>query len=159
MNQGIPQHVKTKAARTCVFRTFGEYMVVLHSGHAPTDEEWSALLAAFASCELPSLRVLVFTYGGAPNARQRASINDVLAGHAPKIAIMTPSALARAVGTAMTWFNPNLSLFGADQLTDVMAHLGAPEHDRPRLKLVLGELERELQRLSGASARSGSKQA
>lgn len=114
------------------------------------------MVDTFRELDLTALKVLVFTYGGAPNARQRATLNDVLRAGAPPIAIMTPSALARAVGTAMTWFNPRMALFGPDQLSEAMTHLGSPEHDTPRLKLVLAELERELQRLSGSSPRSGS---
>lgn len=160
MSAAMGFFARTKAktsVRTCVYRAFAEYMVVLHSGNSPSDAEWAEMVAAFRACDLKNLRIVVFTYGGAPNARQRAAINDILADCAPRIAIMTPSTFARGVGTAMTWFNPHMRLFGPEQLTEVLSHLGSPEHDRPRLKLVLGELERELHRLSGTSPRAGAK--
>ncbi|MDX2052561.1 MAG: hypothetical protein SFV15_09235 [Polyangiaceae bacterium] len=157
METGQLPHKKPKAGgRTCVYRVFAEYILVMHSGNSPADDEWADLVRAFRESDLKNLRILVFTYGGAPSARQRAAINNVLRDHEPRIAIMTPSAFARAVGTAMTWFNPHMALFGPDQLSEAMKHLGSPEHDRPRLRLVLSELERELERLSGAPpARAG----
>src|SRR2546430_6777218 len=98
-------------------RAIGDYVVFVHSHESPDDGEWSRLLEVFRQLpDLRRIRVLVFTYGGAPNARQRALLNDVLKDARPPVAVITPSALARAAGTAIGWFNPRIPTFAPQEV-------------------------------------------
>ena len=86
------------------------------------------------------LRVLVHSEGGAPNARQRAVLNEVLAGIKPRVAVLTPSATARAVGVALSWFNPDFRVFASDELGGAFDHLDANQGERRILTQALTEL-------------------
>jgi len=117
-------------------------LVFVHATEPPTDSEWEALLDLFrlAAQEGGRLRTLVYTEGGAPNARQRAHLNEVLAGLKPRVAILTPSAAARAVGVAISWFNPDLRVFAGDELSRALDHLDVNQGERRILTQALTEL-------------------
>jgi hypothetical protein len=126
-------------------------MVFVHSEESPSNREWSTLMDAFRNAtNLRRIRVLVFTYGGAPNARQRAELNDVLGGVRPPVAVVTPSTLARAVCTAIGWFQPRLRAFAPEELEAALDYLDANEADRKVLTRMLRELRLELGHLSAA---------
>ena len=114
----------------------------VHASEAPSDAEWEALLGLFrlAAEEGVELRTLVYTEGGAPNARQRALLNDVLAGLKPRVAVLTPSAAARAIGVAISWFNPDLRVFAGDELSRALDHLDVNQGERRILTQALTEL-------------------
>jgi hypothetical protein len=120
--------------------------VFAHGKEAPTDGEWDALLDLFriAAEESGALRVLVYTEGGAPNARQRSALNDVLAGSKPRVVLLTPSAAARAVGVAISWFNPQLKVYPGDELSRALDHLGVNQGERKILTQALTELRMQV---------------
>jgi len=131
--------------RTAAFRRVGDFAVFVHTEEPPTDPEWDQLLNVFR--EFPDLRrcrVLVLTDGGAPNARQRLLINAILKDPSPPVAVVSSSMVARAVVTAMGWFNPRMRAFAEDDINGAFAHLDATEVDRGRLSQVVTELRREL---------------
>ena len=122
-------------------RWLGEFLVFVHASEAPSDAEWEELLSLFrAASEEGRLRVLVYTEGGAPNARQRALLNEILAGLKPRVAVLTTSAAARAVGVAISWFNPDLRVFAGDELGRGLDHLDVNQGERRILTQALKEL-------------------
>jgi hypothetical protein len=58
--------------------------------------------------------------------------------------VLTPSALARAAGTAISWFNPSIKMFDPEALERALDHLDATRAQRDLLARTLGELRREL---------------
>jgi hypothetical protein len=123
----------------------GRLIVCVHSADAPSDAEWDVILGMFgAAADLRMVRVLVFTLGGAPNARQRSKLNSLVGSERPRIAVLTPSAIARAAGTAISWFIPTLKMFDTDELDSALGHLDATRLDRDALTRTLSELRREL---------------
>ena len=58
----------------------------------------------------------MLTDGGAPNARQRLLLNAILKDPSPPVAIVSSSLVARAVVTAMGWFNPRVRAFAEGDL-------------------------------------------
>lgn len=131
--------------KTAAFRAIGDFLVFVHTDEPPSDEEWARLIEAFR--EVPDLRrcrVLVLTDGGAPDARQRLSINRVLKDFNPPVAIVSSSMVARAVVTAMGWFNPRVRAFASDDMDGAFTHLDASEVDRGRLSQTVNELRRLL---------------
>jgi hypothetical protein len=131
--------------RTATWRALGNFLVFVHGTEAPSETEWDELLALFRAVpDITRVRVLVFTLGGAPDARQRARLNQILAETKPPIAVLTPSALARAAGTAISWFNPRLRVFDPDDIERALDHLDAVRADRQALVRAVAELRREM---------------
>jgi hypothetical protein len=80
------------------------------------------------------MRILVYTAGGSPNTAQRARRNALLGDRNIPQAVVTASALARAAGTAISWFQPTFRLFAPDQLEKALDHLAVPGGARLRLR-------------------------
>jgi hypothetical protein len=128
--------------RTACGRWIGGLLVFAHSREAPSDTEWEELLALFrfAAEQGGRVRALVYTDGGAPNARQRARLNALLAGIKPRVALLTASAAARAIGVAVSWFNPEVRIFAGDEIGPALDHLSVNHGERRILTQALSEL-------------------
>jgi hypothetical protein len=103
--------------------------------------------------DLRRCRVLVLTAGGAPNARQRRVLNAILKDSMPPVAIVSSSMVARAVVTAMGWFNPRMRAFADDDMPGAFDHLDATDVDRAHLTQAVKELRGELGMVSRPSNR------
>src|SRR5688572_20883798 len=88
--------------KSVVWRVVGNVFVCVHTADAPTDAEWEQVLTGLRAPMQSNGGILVFTEGGAPNARQRARLNEALAGRKLPVSVITPSSIARAVATAIT---------------------------------------------------------
>jgi hypothetical protein len=127
------------------WRLIAETLVCCHSDEAPSDDEWDAIMGAMKSISRPELaRILVFTYGGAPNATQRAILSEVLKNMRSPISILTPSILARGAGTALRWFNPHIRIFDPEEVEAALDHIQAPQGARRELVTVLSALKRDV---------------
>ena len=133
-------------------RTVRDVVIYVHGAVAPSDTEWEAVLDVYRQAAFPSrLRTLVYTEGGAPNPKQRARLSaEAFAGKAP-IAVLTTSALARAAGIALGWFNPRIRIYGPGQIDRALDHLLVPTEDRGAVREALGELRQQLSDGAGAS--------
>jgi hypothetical protein len=129
-----------------VLRAFENFIVSAHTDRPPTDAEWRRVLDEYRRrhSAMDSVRVLVYAEGGAPNARQRAALNEITVGTKLRVAILTSSPISRAVGTAMSWFNHLFRVFGAQDLERALNHLQVEGTDRQRLSETLDEARREL---------------
>ena len=126
-------------------KVVGHILVFVHGSEAPSDAEWDEALVLFRAVpDVARIRVLVFSNGGAPDARQRARLHTALGKTKATIAVVTPSALARAAGTAIAWFVPGLRVFEPDDIERAFDHLDAAHAERPVLTRVLAELRREM---------------
>jgi hypothetical protein len=126
-------------------RKVGNVVVYVHGDASPTDAEWEAGIAFFKDTPDPSrLSAIIYTEGGAPNAAQRAQLNAVLGSNKVRIGVLTGSAAARAAGVAVRWFNPELAIFGAEDVEAALDHIRAPADQRSLLKRTLTELKSEL---------------
>jgi len=134
--------IRTKSA---VVQSVGKYFVFVHSNEDPSDREWDQLIQVYRKASDPKdIRSLVFTEGGSPNARQRVSLNQLFGATKPVIALITASALARAAGTAISWFNPRVRMFSPEEVERALDHLGATQAERPELVSALKELRAAL---------------
>lgn len=114
-----------------VWRRLGRFAVTVHSERAPLDEEWSRYVASAREyLPLVEQRILVISAGGAPNAAQRRQLVTLLEGALAPTAILTGSWLMRGAGTAVSWFNPSLRVFGLDGLAQAMDHLQLNDTER-----------------------------
>ena len=126
-------------------RFVGGYFVCVHSNLAPSVPEWTEVLRALREHrDLGSLRILVYTEGGAPNAAQRADLSALLASRNVPIAVITTSVIARAAGTALTWLNPGFRVFPPTDFDKALEHLGASGTDKRALRDTVEELRRDL---------------
>jgi hypothetical protein len=128
--------------RTVISRRVGAFTVVVHSAAPPADDEWNRMIDE--SDPDGPMRALVYTAGGAPNAAQRAKLTALYGTRPLAVAVLTNSALARAAGTALRWFRPELRMFSPSELAAALDHLGAVEPDRGEILRVLQELKIEL---------------
>lgn len=123
--------------------------IVFVSGKYPLDNgEWDAY-ARFLRAELvPHAHNsgLIFTEGSGPTASQRQLLNEVLAPvvHNLKAAVMTSSALARGIVTAMSWIYPVYKAFSPSETDEAIQFLGVPQHSAPAVKQLLHKLRLEL---------------
>lgn len=130
---------------SCAMRFVGSYFVCVHSNLAPTNTEWAEVLRVLRNHpDLGSLRILVYTDGGAPNAAQRSDLSSLLANRNIPIAVITTSVIARAAGTALTWLNPGFRVFPPTEFDKALDHLGATGMDKRTLRDSVEELRREL---------------
>jgi hypothetical protein len=132
-------------SKTMTWKVVGHILVFVHGPDSPSDGEWDEAMVLFRAVpDVARIRVLVFTGGGAPDARQRAKLHTALGKTKATIAVLTPSALARAAGTAIAWFNPGLRVFDPDDIERAFDHLDAARAERPVLSRTLAELRREM---------------
>ncbi len=85
-------------------------IVAVHGKADPTQEEWDAFLELCGKTRTAARNgTLVVTDGGAPNAKQRGKLNELVTNMPTKPIsfIVTDSSLVRGVVTALSWFNPN----------------------------------------------------
>jgi hypothetical protein len=122
-------------------------LVVVHGKETPTDEEWNAFLAiGLKYVAANPMRLLVVTDGGAPSAKQRKRVAEVLVSRpeTDRIAIVTASMIARGVVTALSWFNPVQKTFAPNHLDDALEYLQFPHARAGEMKQLLAQLQGEL---------------
>ena len=71
-------------------------------------------------------------------------LNAKLGKRRVRIAVLTPSPLARAAGTAVHWFRPEVCVFGPSNVDSAMAHLDVSPELARQLKDVLKDLMKEV---------------
>jgi hypothetical protein len=130
----------------------GRLSVVVHGNSSPSALEWSSFLNANRS--LRDLRVLVCTYGGSPDGKQRRELTDDPFYSGVPTVIMTNSAIARGIVTVLNLFNSNMKALPLD--ADATAHgfLGLDANEAAHAKALRERLERELRlgRFAGLAA-------
>ncbi len=130
--------------KSFVSRKVREVVVFVHGTQAPTDEEWEEVLDVYRrKPDQSSFRCLVYTAGGAPNPTQRARLREAGQGRA-RIAVLTASAVARAAGIAVGWFNPQIQIYGLKDIEKALDHLHVPTAQRGEFRQALAELQNAL---------------
>lgn len=121
--------------------------VCFHNAQAPSDAEWGAYVEDMAKCADNFNVMLVFSLGGGPSGPQRRSVAALwqVRGRMPKIALVTPSAIARAAGTTLNWvLRQPIKSFTPKELETSLAYLDLNEAQRGSLKRKLDEYGKEL---------------
>jgi hypothetical protein len=118
--------------------------VGVHGVKSPSVEEWQAHCVAVERLRHDTRGVLVLTYGGGPNSKQREELRAALREvPPPPTAILTASAFVRGIITSLNWFfkGQRIQAFapdGLDGALDYIAVGGAV--DRPLIRRTLAEL-------------------
>lgn len=106
----------------------------LHNGVPPSDAEWEAYVKEISVAMKQSpdgVRGFSLTDGGAPNAKQRHLITELIKDRVtkPRTTVVTESAIGRGVITALSWFNPSMKGFSPAEMWRAVEHIEiAPEH-------------------------------
>jgi hypothetical protein len=83
---------------------------------------------------------------------QRRILNDVLAGRAVPVAVVSSSPRIRAVVTALSWFNRRIKAFPPTGLRDAIAYLEIPASRTDLIMREMAKLRHELGQDHRASA-------
>jgi ferredoxin-NADP reductase len=116
-----------------VVERFGNIVVFVHGAKTPDDIEWARAMELYRR-DAGDLRSLVYTAGATPTTKQRSELKATLAGRSAPMAVLTTSALARAAGAAIRWFNPNFRMFSPDEIEAAFDHIKAPAADRATIR-------------------------
>jgi hypothetical protein len=106
----------------------------LHSEHDPSAAEWNSGCQAFRKqCgeNTASLRTLIISDGGAPNAIQRAEFFQPRFGGLHRTALISLSLsnpVKRGIATAISWLNPRFRAFEPERWSEAFAHAGLARH-------------------------------
>lgn len=73
------------------------------------------------------IKFLVIADEGGPDAKQRATIVDILHGVPSRTAVISESVIARNLITAFGWLNFSIKGFGPGNLAAALAYLGVPQ--------------------------------
>jgi hypothetical protein len=119
----------------------GPSMSVIVALTGPTfiaEDDWAeymrlvrARLAADPTLE--HSRNLTLSDGGSPTARQRREVIEATHGTRAIASVISSSRLVRGVGTALSWFIPELKVFGPREYRRALRHLGIPYDREPSL--------------------------
>lgn len=117
--------------KTAAYTIYRRLFLVMHTKDNPTDEEWAEYVDFTVKNLAHFTSTMIITEGGAPNAMQRGSMNDLLEakGFKQKVAVVTVSRLARGIVTALSWFNPNVRAFSTVQVPAALTYLDIPAAD------------------------------
>lgn len=127
--------------RNMASKVVGNLGISVHTANNPSNEEWAEMVEQIKHCDdLSQFKGISFTDGGSPTATQRKQTNEVLAGRAVPSAVVTSSAIARSVVTAMSWFNPAIKVFPPERLDDALRYLMVRESEYAIIKMELRKL-------------------
>jgi hypothetical protein len=129
--------------RNLAFKVVDRLFIVVYGPDGPSDEEWDRYLGDVKRHGIDRTQQLIVTPGGGPNASQRGTLNNLLAGRSVPVAVMSDSTRIRGVVTALSWFNRLIRAFPPSGLHDALAYLEIPAS---RADLI----EREIRRLQGS---------
>jgi hypothetical protein len=124
-------------------------LTIAHDSSPPDESVWDAYIATLKAYDdkhksFDNLRTIALTDGGAPNVKQRGQINDLLKGRPLAGAVISDSALVRAIVTALSWFNPSNKSFSPAAVHGAVRHLGLDARDVPVLKSAFSVLAEQL---------------
>lgn len=138
-----------------VWSDTGSFRIMVHGEAPPSDEEWSRFMAETVRDVGGRLRApdrkgaVIYSRGGMATARQRRELNrlEFTNGPPPVLVLMSDSALARGVATALGWLLPSLKSYhvlSLHQLDEAAALLSAHAGERAEFKQVLSKLLQEI---------------
>ncbi|HYD42420.1 MAG TPA: hypothetical protein VEB43_16445 [Anaeromyxobacter sp.] len=130
--------------KNVAFAVRGDVLLAVFGEGTPEDAEWEAYLAAYQTIPAGQAKVISFTRGGGPNSSQRMRLQEILQGRAQRCAVITRSRIARAIVSALAWFNPDVRAFAPERLDDALGFLDTPVAARAELLRRADELEAEL---------------
>lgn len=123
----------------------GRFTLTVHTERVPSEEEWTQYISQVRDhMPLEEQRALVVSAGGGPNGTQRKAMVTALEGAKVPVAILSNSLLMRSAATAVSWFNPQLKVFGPNDLEPAIDYLGLTPWERTETRNTLVEFQATL---------------
>jgi hypothetical protein len=131
--------------RTMAFGNFMSCVILVHSATAPTDKEWGHYIDFLKQQRTAQTKIIVVTEGGSPGASQRAKLTELFGKVGVPTAVMTESAVARGVVTALSWFYAGkLGAFPTARMDEALIHIGAPVGFAEDIRKIITVLKAEI---------------
>jgi hypothetical protein len=120
----------------------GSTLLFVQNENAPTDPEWDEFLTILAEnrTQLPKLRLLVVTSGGAPTTDQRKRLASTLAGTPMRVASVSNSMKIRFVTATISLFHSDFRTFSTSELEDAYDYLGLGVGERRQVAAAVKEM-------------------
>lgn len=133
------------------WRFEGRLTIIVHGPKNPSNLEWQSMLRdGTAFDHVAAGRTLVISYGGGPDGHQRELLAQHMSKRPSPTAILTKSALVRAITAALLFFNRGMKVFGLHEQDAACEFLRLSPEEREMAARARRELETELE--LGASA-------
>lgn len=138
--------------RSMAWRFQGRLAIVVHGPKNPSNLEWQNMLRdEVARGMIEDGRTLIVSYGGGPDGQQREQLGKQISRKPQPTAIMTKSAIVRAITSTLLFFNRSMKVFGLEERKAAYDFLGLPVPERELVEQLRAELEREIGQSGGAS--------
>ncbi len=118
----------------------GDLHVIMHNESTPTDAEWDQSMSAIRLSA--KSKVLVYSMGGGPTARQRHTLSSRLWG--TSVAVVTTNALIRAMALALRVFNPRTRVYAPAEESQAFEYLELTATQRDHARITRKDLARRL---------------
>lgn len=126
------------------YERVGQIVTVVHTVDEPTDHEWNTFLGFLGQSERTCQSIFVYSVGGGPNTKQRKGLAALTAARVLPIAVVTPSRVTRAIGVAVSWFNPHIQVFSPGSVQNALAHLELSQRESADVVYSARQLSRRL---------------
>ena len=128
--------------KTMVWGEHRGVVLAVHSECDPSDREWGGFVGL---CEASrGTAILIVSNGGGPNSAQRAEIDRLSYWRDRPTAIVTESAIARGIVTAILWTGKNIRAFYPHQIDDAFDYIAVVAAWRPELVRALAGMKDEI---------------
>jgi hypothetical protein len=130
------------AGKSLAFERIGNCFLYMSSKRPPLDSDWAQYIDWLKSTLRPGMSItsVVYERAGGPNAAQRKLLTDVTAPVNLKVAVITPSTIARGAVTAMSWFKPGYKAFTPEETDAAVAFLDLKGNDAVSVKQAIQRL-------------------
>jgi hypothetical protein len=128
---------------TMLWKQVDRWVVVVHGDAPPSDEDWDGYVS-FLMEAIVGRRGLVITEGAGPNGRQRERLVALPQVTASPFAVVTSSAVARGIVTALSWLGQSVKAFSPAKIDDALHHLEVPPDLRPWMLKQIASMRSEL---------------
>lgn len=141
-------------ATTLAWKVAGRLWVAVHSAENPSGLDWARFVNdSRANPPGPNGRVLVISFGGGPDNRQRRELAETVKRAVPT-AILTSSLFLRGLGHAFAFFNPQMKIVGLHEAEKAYDFLELTPEERRQARRLQEELTEQLTR-AGAQIPTG----
>jgi hypothetical protein len=103
-----------------------DVVIGVHTEQAPSNSEWDGWIELCAKRAPNRLGFLIFTDGGGPSSVQRSKLSRIPELKTIPSAVVTSSAVARGIVTAVSWLGTKVRAFAPVNLRDALAYLRVP---------------------------------
>ena len=121
-------------------------IILCHGRQNPTSAEWAPYVQLLSDTFTKDVdaRVLVITEGGHPSREQQAEMNAALRSASARVAVISPSVVARFVTSILVMTNPGIRCFSPEQRHEAYAHLGFSASRASQIDKMAAQVSRAL---------------